>query len=390
MKLKFMRVLDVYLGEIFFAFINFLFLFKFNKSAVNPNPEKVNKILVIKFFGLGSILLMTPMVRGLRTLYPHAKIYFLTFKHVKKFCGQVSGFDEVLTLRDDNFLVFAEDALKSLLFIWKNRPNIVVDAEFFSNFTSLFSFFTFSPVRVGFHMRQAARGVHLTHKVVLNTHHHIVYGYYALAAALGGQYEDLNFKELDLNSPSRKTTDSVLNKLNFKKSDKLIVINPNASPTNLLRRWPADYFISLISQLALKYLDYYFVLIGNKNEEVYVNDIFENLNLPNVFSSVGQLNIDEYLALLNQSELIITNDSLPVHIASAYKKSVAVFFGPETPVCYGPLGKNALVFYSNIPCSPCILAFDNKEEVDCKDNICLKKITPEYALKRIEEKFFVD
>ena len=86
---------------------------------------------------------------------------------------------------------------------------------------------------------------------------------------------------------------------------------------------------------------------------------------------------------------IITNDSLPVHIASAYEKDVVVFWGPESPNFYGPLNENNLSFYANILCSPCLLVFDNKAENDCKDNICLKQITPEFALEKIEKKFFI-
>jgi len=107
-----------------------------------------------------------------------------------------------------------------------------------------------------------------------------------------------------------------------------------------------------------------------------------------VISSAGLLDIDEYCGLLYSSNLIITNDSLPTHIASAYNKDVVVFFGPETPEFYGPLTSNSICFFENIPCSPCLIVFDNKAEVHCQDNICLKQLSPEKVIKSVEEKFF--
>jgi hypothetical protein len=52
-----------------------------------------------------------------------------------------------------------------------------------------------------------------------------------------------------------------------------------------------------------------------------------------------------------------------------------IFYGPETPALYGPLG-NALPIYSNMSCSPCVSA-TNHRKTSCRDNQCLKIIKPD-------------
>ena len=388
MKINFMRGMDILAGGFIMNIVNLFFIFRFGRKTPALPPGKVKNILVIKFFGLGSILLMTPSLRGLKSLYPKANICFLTFAENTEFCLRLNGIDRILTLRSSGFSVFLFDVIRNLLIIWRIRPSIVIDGEFFSNFTSLFSLLTFSKVRVGYHLRQVARGKSLTHQVSLNTHHHITHVFYSLVAALGAQYNNIDLSEISLNNPSPAELDATLGKLNLSNNSKIIVVNPNASSLSVLRKWPADHFVYLVSRLADKFSDYAFIFVGNKEEYSYVQSIAEKIKFGNVINSSGMFSIGEYCALLKASKLIITNDSFPTHIASAYNKDVAVFFGPETPDFYGPLSANSISFFENIPCSPCLIAFDNKAEINCKDNICLKQIKPDRVLLKIEEKFF--
>jgi ADP-heptose:LPS heptosyltransferase len=382
-----MREIDVRVGCFIFTAINLLFIFRSDKK-IKPIPkEKVKKILVIKFFGMGTILLMSPMLKGVRSLYPDAQISLLTFKGNFEFSKLVHEIDRVLSVDDKNIFLFFKDTFRYLLLMWKERPSIIIDVEFFSNFTSLFSLFTFAPVRIGYHLRQVSRGHHLTHKVFLNTHHHVTYTMFHLAAALGAKYDGINFSELFLKEPNLEQIKSAYLKLAFNEDSSIILINPNASELLHLRRWPSGYFVSLISKMLQKYPEHKYVLVGSESEFEYVQSIADQVKSSKIINSAGMLTIGEFCALLYQANLVVTNDSLPVHIASAYKINVVTFFGPETPSFYGPLNSNSLSFFENIPCSPCLIAFDNKAQHNCTNNICLKKIDPERVFLEVEKKF---
>jgi ADP-heptose:LPS heptosyltransferase len=96
-----------------------------------------------------------------------------------------------------------------------------------------------------------------------------------------------------------------------------------------------------------------------------------------VLNVAGKFGLAELCALLRMSELLITNDSGPLHLAEALATPTVSFFGPETPMLYGPTGENQIVFYKGIYCSPC-LNVHNQKQAPCKgNNVCLKLVSPE-------------
>jgi ADP-heptose:LPS heptosyltransferase len=77
--------------------------------------------------------------------------------------------------------------------------------------------------------------------------------------------------------------------------------------------------------------------------------------------------------LFSISDLLITNDSGPAHFAALTAIKNFVFFGPETPRLYSPLGNNTHVLYADFPCSPCLTAYNHRNS-PCRDNKCLQSI----------------
>lgn len=66
---------------------------------------------------------MTPTLRGLKSLYPDANIYLLTFEENQKFCRKLGYIDQILTLRADSLFAFAFDVMRNLMRVWSVRPN---------------------------------------------------------------------------------------------------------------------------------------------------------------------------------------------------------------------------------------------------------------------------
>ena len=86
------------------------------------------------------------------------------------------------------------------------------------------------------------------------------------------------------------------------------------------------------------------------------------------------------LALLASADAFVTNDSGPMHVASALGTPTLGLFGPETPVMYAPIGERARWLYAPPPCSPCINVHDNKLSVcvkgfaECLTNIGVEDV----------------
>ena len=88
----------------------------------------------------------------------------------------------------------------------------------------------------------------------------------------------------------------------------------------------------------------------------------------------GKINISQLITVLGYCDLFITNDSGPLHLAMILDIPTISFFGPETPVTYGPQGEKHTVFYEDIYCSPCINIY-NAKSTKCTNNICLKRVS---------------
>ena len=72
-------------------------------------------------------------------------------------------------------------------------------------------------------------------------------------------------------------------------------------------------------------------------------------------SAAGQLSLRESAALIAQADLLVTNDSAPLHLATGVGTPVVAVFGPTTPAQgFGPLGRSsAVVEEHGLWCRPC-------------------------------------
>jgi ADP-heptose:LPS heptosyltransferase len=93
----------------------------------------------------------------------------------------------------------------------------------------------------------------------------------------------------------------------------------------------------------------------------------------------------DLVMLFHRASLLVANDGGPAQFAALTPVPTIVFFGPETPVLYRPLARNAECFFLSLPCSPCLTAFNHRASPCDGDNQCLKQITPERVLAKARE-----
>ena len=162
MKIQFMRDVDMKLGGFLIFLVKLLTFISIKFNSSQADLKNVKKIIFIKFFGGGSILLATPMIRELKNIFSGSSIQVLTFQENFELCSRLKIFDEIITIRKHSIAVFFKDTINVLIKLRKLNPEVVIDGEYFSNFSSLISWFSGSRVRVGFSERQVARADILT------------------------------------------------------------------------------------------------------------------------------------------------------------------------------------------------------------------------------------
>jgi ADP-heptose:LPS heptosyltransferase len=154
-----------------------------------------------------------------------------------------------------------------------------------------------------------------------------------------------------------------------------LVVNPNASDLRLERRWPADNFSRLIESLLKRFPGHTVVLTGSASECSHVQSVLQNIHSfysNRLMDTSGKLSMQEFISLVSRAELMITNDSGPMHLAMALRTPLVALFGPGSPVHYAMPG-NATILYKNYPCSPCVHLHPVSP---CGgDNQCMKQIS---------------
>jgi ADP-heptose:LPS heptosyltransferase len=119
------------------------------------------------------------------------------------------------------------------------------------------------------------------------------------------------------------------------------------------KQYPADKWVSFINTLPLDYTIY---LLGGPADIELGDEIKKITAHPFVVNLCGQFNFLKSAALMKDAVMNYTNDSAPLHFASAVNASVTVVYCSTVPAFgYGPLSDKSFIVERNEPlyCRPC-------------------------------------
>jgi ADP-heptose:LPS heptosyltransferase len=93
-------------------------------------------------------------------------------------------------------------------------------------------------------------------------------------------------------------------------------------------------------------------------------------------NTAGWYSLRQLAALYSGSELVISCDSGPLHLADLLGVPCIGIYGPETPSFYGVTGPASIRLYKPISCSPCMNLYDARS-FRCPYNArCMNEISP--------------
>jgi len=391
--IRLMRRIDQYLGPpICFVLGILKYLAERVRPAAGQKPApEIRKVLVIKLWGMGSIVLATPALRALKNAYPNCNVTFLTFEQNQSVCKMIKTIDRVYPYRADHLPTFLVSFLRLVRFLRREKFDVVIDYEFFANFTSIVTAMSGAPITVGFQTPKFWRETFYTRRVSFDHSKHITDIFLKGTRALGAEADDHRLDALAVEDETAAARlEQLLLEHDVTRTDPLICINVNASPLDYKRRWPLDYYRQLIERIVTRFRDVRLVLIGAREEAAYVAQVVKALpSSPQLINLCGLIGGEQLVLLLQRSQLFIGNDSGPLHLAVAAGIPTVSFFGPETPALYGPRGSSHTVLYKNIPCSPCLNVYQSKENSSCRNNVCMKSIEIEEAWAAVCEQLKV-
>jgi ADP-heptose:LPS heptosyltransferase len=378
MKTPIMQKLDGYLGPPL-CWARSLF---FKRSKLFP--DKIKKVLIIKMFGIGSLILMTPMIRSIRRSYPSAKIYFMSFNGHRNVCQAYKMCDEFVMIRRDSLWNFCADTIKSMRLVKREGIDIIIDAEFFSRYTALFTSLCRRSFLTGFFNPNMYRGKFLDRRCYFNQYYHMKRNFMELANSFCPPCADYTITYPDVPSKASESVAKIVRD-NGLDGRPIAILNPNSSDITpaIDRSWPIEYFAAVGRHLSKK--GYGIAVIGSPEQKQRSDELSAMCGEPAV-SLAGAIGLEELIALIGVSFCLITNDSGPAHIAVSLNVPTMVFFGTDTPVLYGAHEDIHKRFFRNLPCSPCLSVFNYKKGRCEFKSECIRGILPEEVMEAFDAK----
>lgn len=326
----------------------------------------MNNILLRMPNWVGDFVMATPLIKELKRLYPNARLTVLCKSFLKD-------------------LVVA-DPLVDAVIDFQKKPSIKVLKEKKFDLGILCT----NSISTARHLKRAGipkvigyssflRKLFLTHslkKISKKQPIHHVERYLKLLNGLG-RASDIEVPYLHFFEKDQKKACELLRRNGVFENDILIGLNISAAYGDA-KCWPKPYFKKLMEML-LKHEKVKVIFFGLSS--IY-NEIEEmRMGNPSVINLAGKTTLQELVCCISLLQGMISNDSGPMHIASALKIPLIAIFGSTSPILTGPYN-GGKVIESNLSCSPCFKRVCKKH-----DTKCLKNILPETLYQEAKKLF---
>lgn len=329
------------------------------------SPSKIDRILVIRTDRLGDVVLSTPVLTALRDAYPDSDISMMVTPYTRAIVEHHPALNAVII--DD--ALGEHEGVSGFIKLVRDIHRKRFDAVLLLHPTARLAMacrLAGVPVRIGtgyrFYSFLFNRRVYEHRKEARR--HESAYNL-SLVQELTGQ-PAIADPEIRTTEEARKKIHSLLCEWGLS-AGRFIIIHPGSGGS--ARDWPVESYSELSTRLMAS--DYPVVITGGKTEGSLVDRLVERMPQRPI-TIVGELTIEEMVALLELSALCITNSTGPLHMAAAVDSPTVALFCPITscsPVRWGPYGQNHKVFQPDVPACPrCI-------EEDCPYFDCMSRIS---------------
>ncbi|MBI5409984.1 MAG: glycosyltransferase family 9 protein [Nitrospirae bacterium] len=351
----------------------------------------MKEILIINLTRMGDLLQTTPVMAGFKETYPGVKITLLANSQFAEICRGIPFIDELIVFEMKDFKLKFHNSERSIVESFRRIEGLINELnkkeyDLAINFThSPGSAILTSMVRAG-----EIRGNTVDaegHKLLKHPWMRYFFNVVPNREYNPFHLVDMNLKSAGVMSKTRrlfyeipegdrKNANEMLQGEGVASNDMLIGLHLGASKGD--KRWSAASFAALADMIVREF-DAKIILFGSPDEAGLARE-FEKTVKFKPLNFAGRTNLGELSSLLKSCSLLISNDSGPLHVATAagtrvIDVSVANVHYLET----GPYGEGHYVIQADLPCSPCDF------HVECNNMVCKDIIKPEAVFEVVKE-----
>ena len=330
--------------------------------------------------GIGDFVLATKAIRAVRRGYPDAAFHVLTSSEGAAIAQRHPGLDRIWAfpireLRKNSLHI--RPIIRLLRQLRKIRYDIAVNlypVESWAGSAKMGLLFGCLRATTKIGQARGLFGYCLDERLGADAFvgKHMVDAMTDVAIAIGGR-SDMGGLELSGGDNSAGKWNALVGAGNGSLPRRVIGINPGGDRPN--RRWPAAKFATAAEALAAQ-CGARVLIFGGPGEESIGQEIQTAFNGA-ALNLAGRFNLRDLPFFISRCDLLITNDSGPMHMAAALKTPVVALFGPENADYFRPYTSPDLyrVIQKPVECRPC-------NKATCPTGLCLDAISPAEVVEK--------
>jgi len=309
---------------------------------LNVSQIEFKKILLIRFGRLGDVILLVPSIRALRNRYPKATIEVLVDHRYADILEMCSAVDRVipvnrLAMRDGGKIRAVGNMFRLAQELHAAAYDLVLDFHSFRE-THLLTWYTRARWRLGL------KRVHSSYwpfcfnlgPVLEDDALHVSDVFLSMLGFLGIDPVS-NGHLLDLSSELRQEADSFLHRHQIEAGVLRIGFNLGAGSQS--RTWPPEKFAELAERIAQRHKAVVIAFSG-PNEELLSSEFCRGVRATRVIPAPN-LALPQLTALFNRCDVLVSNDTGPMHLGAAAGVPTLGLFSVARPNHYHPLGESS-------------------------------------------------
>jgi heptosyltransferase I len=359
------------------------------------------KILILKPSSLGDVIQALPVLRLLKLHFPASEIFWWIDSALAPLLAGDPDLAGVVRFERQRWGKIQNwpEMFRSIHSLRAQHFDLVIDLQCLAR-SGAFAWLANGKFLIGLdEAREGARGFYDVAVPRKNFHTHAVDWYLAVLPQLGVPVHK-NFNWL----PERPGISVEVKRKWFGEkfifhsqssilNSRWIILQPGARWSN--KRWPVEYFSQLVSLLAKKNPAARFAILGSAEDRPLGEIILQASGTgvssgshaqdahATILNLCGEISLPEMVEWIRLGDLMITNDTGPMHAAAALGKPLVALFGPTEPRRTGPYGQLENVLRIELPCSPCLKSFCTWKN----PNECLNAISPAMVFERVQKQF---
>ena len=306
------------------------------------------KILILKPSSLGDVVQALPVLRLLKQHWPASEIHWWLDSRLTSLLEDdpdLAGIVPFERKRWSSPLHWPE-ILRTVQWMRRQQFDLVIDLQCLAR-SGVFAWLANGRSLIGLdEPREGARGFYDRVVPRGSFHTHAVDWYLAVLKLLDVPVH-WNFEWL----PRRQAAAEAVKTKWQAGKPRWVVLQPGARWPN--KRWPVEYFAELVGQLAARHPAVHFAILGSDADRE-LGTAIARADPHRCLDLTGRISLAEMVEWIRSAELMISNDTGPMHVAAALHKPLVALFGPTEPRRTGPYGHLDQVVQTTLPCIPCM------------------------------------